>query len=368
MNILRTLTIGLLSFVCVLALSGFVYLLTLNTTIMDRTVVKNWLSDSGVYDGKLIDAFVQTTNSSSEQAAGLESQGQLTVPPETIKAALNGTFTPDFMQTQAEATIDSTYDWIDGKQPTFAFSIPVNQKQDTLIQQLAKAVEPQVAALPVCTAALATAGTACRPASLTTAEMATQLATTNVQNSDLFNQPLTNESLPRTAPLSANQQTESSPLTQLPAVRSTINALLFILPIVIIASIAIVIAITPAANRLRAALRLSRRIFFSLVITFIGALAVHWIAKNNDLGLASMFAAQSSALGGIIDPLLQTVIGSISSQLAIFSGIVCGVSLASWIGFTVWQKKLRHTEALQPPTPAPAYIPAENEKSPNMLQ
>ncbi len=367
MNILRTLTVGLATFVCIVAVSGLVYLLTLNTTIMDRTVVKGWLSESKIYDGKLVEAFVQATGTSDVKSASLQSQGQLAASSDMIEAALSNTFTPQFVQTQTESTIDSAYDWIDGKQATFTFSIPVDQQRNTLIQQLATAIEPQVASLPVCTAALAKAGTACRPSNLTVTQMASQLASTNVASSDLFTAPLTNESFAKYNQATP-QSPQSSPLTQLPAVRSGITTALIVLPFLIIASIAIIVGLTPAGRRVQISSRLAIRIFFGLIITFIGALAVSWFVKNNDLGLSSLVNSQSVAIGAVIGPLLQLIVGSIASQLALFSGIACGVSLASWIGLKVWQKKLRTADTLQQPTPTPIQPQTDPATPPTPLQ
>src|SRR3954470_20451181 len=138
MNILRKMLIGLAGFLCIAAISGFVSLLTLKTTIMDRDVVKDWFSESKIYDGKLISALAPAATGEDNQ----QLQAGISVSPDTVKTALNATFTPDFVRTQSENIITNAYDWAEGKVPEFTFSIPVDQKRDELIAQLAQAIEP----------------------------------------------------------------------------------------------------------------------------------------------------------------------------------------------------------------------------------
>ena len=147
MNILRNFLIGLMRFTCITALSGFIYLLTLQTTVMDRMVVKNWLNESGIYDGKLLTALLQTGDTQTTQP---EAAAAITPSTDAIKTSLNATFTPEFTKTHIEQIIDSTYDWAEGKSPTLSFSVPIDEKRETFVQSLSRALEPQIAALPVC--------------------------------------------------------------------------------------------------------------------------------------------------------------------------------------------------------------------------
>lgn len=352
MNILRAMLVGLAGFVCIIAISGSIYLLTLQTTIMDRAVVKGWLGDSKIYDGKLISAFVQATNAGRGQGGNPQSQASISASPEAIKTALNATFTPDFVQAQIESVLNNAYDWTESKTPEFKFSIPIDQKRDTLIQQLSKAIEPQITALPVCRSTQLAPQSTCRPSNVTVEQFASQLTTQSIDESGAFAAPITNESISKSNQKKP-QQPDKSPLTQLPAIRAGIDLLLIILPIAAIVSIAVVVLATVSGRRLAASSRLSRRIFFSTLLTLIPAIAVIWIARDNDFGLSNMFTAQT---GELVIPLIKTIVVGISHKLALLSGIVCIISALVWIGLTIWQRKRQVIEAAQVPTPIP---PAE---------
>lgn len=362
MNILRTILVSLAGFVCVIAISGFISLLALQYTVMDRTVMKDWLTASKIYDGRLLAALSQATNSETGQLGNpklAQSQESINASPAAIQSALNATFTPDFVQAQVESIVDNAYDWTESKTPEFTFSIPIDQKRDTFIQQLSKAIEPQIGALPVCQSARQTQQPICRPHSITIEQFASQLATQSIDEAGVFAAPITNESITK-GNQKDPQQSDKSPLAQLPAIRSSIGILLAVLPIAVIVSIAIVILATAGGRRLAASSRLSRRIFFSMLLTFIPSIAVVWIAKDSDFGLSNMFTAQ---MGDLMIPLIKIIIVSISAKLALFSGIICIVSVATWIGFTIWRRKRQAIEAaivpVLTPLPQTAQLPQQ---------
>jgi membrane-associated HD superfamily phosphohydrolase len=345
MNTLRKIVVGLAGFTCVLAISGFVSLLALETTVMDQTVVKGWLSSSKIYDGRLVSLFADGIASADEQ--NNPQQTNIAASPAALKTALNATFTPDFVQAQVEGIIANAYDWTEAKSPEFTFSIPVDQKRDELIQQLAKAIEPQIAALPICESVLQSQQSTCRPPTVTVEQFSNQVTTQGVDRSGIFEAPITSESVTK------NKQPDSSLLAQLPAIRKAIDILLYVLPIVAIASIATVIFVTVRERRLLAASRLSRRIFISMLLIFIPAIAAVWIMGNNDSTIANVSTTQ---IGDLVIPLVKIAVTSVSSQLALFSGIVCAVSLTAWIGFIVWRRKRRTAEATQVPTSTPPVV------------
>ena len=357
MNILRTLLIGLATFIYVTALSGEVYLLTLQTTVMDRAVVKGWLSDSKIYDGKLVSAFTQTATAEDQKGSD-QAQSAIKASPEAVKTALSTTFTPNFIQTQSETVIDNAYDWVEGKTPTFAFSIPVDQKRDMLIQQLTKAMEPQIAALPVCQSA-PTADNVCRPPQLTVEQFSSQLVNENLKGSDTFTKPITEKSSAKDSQ-QPTAQPPKSPLTQLPTLYSLIHTLLIVFPVAILVSIGAIVLAAQRGQRLRTFTRLSRRIFFGMIFTFIIALIGLAIAHGNDFGISGMIGQQASEAAAILVPLVQLVVASIMSRLALLSGIVCVVSLSTWIGLHIWQKRLQQPETpqiVEPPQPTPPTLP-----------
>ncbi len=351
MNILRSILIGLMSFVCVITISGTIYVTTLQSTIMNPTVVKSWLKDSKIYDGGLLSLLVQPGQQNDKQP---DSPQKIIATSSQVKTALSNTYTPDFIQTQVETMVNNAYAWMDGKTPNFSFSVPIDQKKDVLIQQLAAAIEPQIAALPVCSQAMVAAQTACRPSGETPAQVATELTTQNIQQSSMFNKPITNETLAKNdnSPIDSNKQ---SLLTQLPSIHQLINQLSIIFPIIALVAIAIIVAIAKSGQRLLASLRLSRRIFFSMILTFIGALVFVWLTRNSDFGLSGVAGQASDALL----PLIEIALAGLAKTLAIYSGIVCFVTLAIWIGIAIWLKKHAPVPSETPAIVATEPIPAQ---------
>ncbi|MET0979764.1 MAG: hypothetical protein ABWX90_00735 [Candidatus Saccharimonadales bacterium] len=349
MNIFRTILIGLASLIFMIALTGFIYVFTLQTTVMDRTVVKGWLRDSELYDGRLIAALVQTTNAGGGQNdAPQPAANTLSASPEAIKAALNTAFTPQFTQTQIEGVIDNAYNWIDGSSSEFAFSIPIDQKRDTLVAELSKSIEPQILALPVCQPFQAAAPQSiCRPSNVTVEQLASQLTAQSVDESGVFTKPITNESFAN-ASQSAAQQPKQTIFSQLPDIYKGANALLLALPIAAVISLGIIIVATMHGQRLARVTRLSRRVLFSMLFIFLPTAFILWIAKDNDFGLSGMFAAQT---GQLVAPLIKTIGVGILNQLALITGIISGISAAAWIAFTVWQRKVQQAALLETPAP-----------------
>jgi hypothetical protein len=354
MKILRILVVGLAGFACVISIVSLVYLFTLQATIMNRSVVKNWISENNIYDGKLITALVQTSSANSPQSDTPPSS--INVSPETIKSAMVATFTPDFVQTHTEAVIDSAYDWIEGKSPEFRFSIPVDQKRATFIQQLSKSLEPQVTMLPVCGSARIAQNIACRPPNLTVEQFAVQITTQSLSASDTFATPLTNESFSQ-AIQNDTPQSSSSPLNQLPLLRAATDVLFVILPVIAILSALIVVFATLAGHRLAASTRLARRIFFSMLLTFIPAFIILFILKDNDFGLANLFGAQ---IGELVVPLIKTIIIDIAYKLAIFSGIAGLLAAITWIGLYVQQQRLSKNIASASPPHLQTVLPQQS--------
>lgn len=337
MSVLRKITIWFLCLGCVTAVSGIVYILTLESTLLDRTVVKQWLVDARVYDDNmLIDALVQTPPENTRPS------DQLTLPPDAIKLAMGNTFTPDFIKTQTENVVNNAYDWMEGKTPTFQFSVPIDQKKEMLIQQLATLIEPQIEAIPACSRAI-TAN--CRPSTLNQSQFATEAATQSINESESFDKPITNETFaePSGKP---PKKSESAALAQLPAIRSATNVLFVILPIAAALSLAAIAFLARSSDRLRVFTKLARRLFFSMLLGVIASGVVLWIARDSDFGLKDLLAAQSSAIGGLIAPFLKNMIVGFAGSLLFWSGIFGSISLLVWIGFVAITKRLISTQKI----------------------
>jgi hypothetical protein len=328
--------IGLASFTCISALSTFIYLLAMQSTILDRTVVKDWLSESQLYEGKLISGLIQP-------AAADSNQGAFSLSPDVLNVSLAATLTPDFIRTQTESVIDNAYDWIEGKTPAFTFSIPLDQKRDTFIQQLSKALEPQIATLPVCGAVPLQANAPCRPSTMTVEQFSHLATAQSAADSNLFTEPLTNQSFAQ-----SSQTADFATLSQLPVISKIIDWLLILLPILVIICVTAVLVITPRGRRLIAAAHLSRRACLSMLFILIPSATVAWIANGNNLNLASLFPAQT---GEVFVPLVKVILVGILSKLALISGIAAAMAGAIWAGIVIWR---RNTPSFVPSIQAPA--------------
>jgi len=267
--------------------------------------------------------------------------------------------------------VDNAYNWIDGTSPTFTFSVPIDQKRDIIITELAKSIEPQVAALPVCRSTQIAQQSVCRPANVSTQQLATELTAQSIDESGAFSAPLTNASFTKSAQASG-QPTNTSTLANLPTISKGIDTLLLILPIIAIVSIAIIIIVTVRGQRLTAAARLARRIFFGMLFILVPALVIVWLAKDNDFGLANLLTTPSAAL---FIPLIKTIAVGILGKLAIISGVVGGIAALFWIGLSIWKRQVAlTTPPVQPvapqitttPTlpPAPVQPPLTQSQSP----
>lgn len=350
MKILRALLIGAATLVCAIAVAAFIWLLTLNLTILNRQAVKTWLHDSNLYSN-LLDSTFQTTL--SQQTTQLE--GLLT--PDILKTALQNTFQPSYIQTQSETALDSTYNWIEGTATTPNFTIDIPAKRDTFIQELTKVLTPKVAALPTCTdLQLVLQEATCRPASVTPEQFSKEIAENSVASADFFDKPLTGENLiGESTPQAANPDTQADMqlLSQLPVYRQWVNILIIALPILIVICASLVILLSP--DKLFATIRLSRRLFFGAVLTFLAALVMLYAGNNaNSLpGLATQPAAN------LFIPVIQQVITGIATQLAITSGSFAATTGAAWLITALIRRKQTHQQLLQPPagTPQPPQPP-----------
>jgi hypothetical protein len=365
MNIFRHILIGLASLVFITAVTGFAYTLTLHTTVMDRTVVKTWLNESQVYDGRLINALVQTATANNGQDGTPQPPAPtnaLTPSPDVVKTALNATFTPEFTRTQIEGVINDAYDWIDGTRPNFTFSIPIDQKRDTLIAQLAKGLGPQIAALPICQVTTYTQNSVCRPPNVTVEQLANEITAQSVNDSGTFAKPINNESLTQA---NTQQSSKQPTLSQLPTVRKTIDLLLWLLPVVGLTSLIAIIFATTKGQRMAQVARLSRRVSLSMLFIFIPTVIVVYLAKDNDFGLAGMFNAQT---GELVVPLVKTILVGILSRLGLITGSIAALSAATWIILNILQRHkpqpLPVAPSINPSTPPPIEASAPLEQQP----
>ena len=327
MRILRPFLIGLLSFLCIASIGLIVYVGTLQLTILDRTVVKSWLRDGGVYENKLFPTLMNPDASTGQSAPN-----QYGIPVEALRLALERTFTKDYVQSQTETTIDKFYDWLNGKTKEFAFTIPINEKRDTFIAEFTRAGTPYVAALPICTTSLAP-NTPCRPARATPELYTLTVVTSIVEQSKFFQQPISSESIP---------QNSSPALQSLTLLKSLVPYSIIILICLGILAIASAIThlwlITPT-RRLHALAHLGKRVFFSQAFTLAAALFLLWAFYSGFFKLPGLPGDQPAVIRETINAVVKLTATDFAGKLALLSGIICAVGLALWIAITIYRRR-----------------------------
>lgn len=330
-------------FVCIAAIALLVYIGTLQMTILNRSVVKQWIDTGGVYENHLIPELIRT-GSVPPQAQNTADAQTFSVPPDALKQALERTFTPAYVKNQTETSLDKFYDWIEGKAPNFVLSIPIHEKRDTFVNELAIASEPYIASMPVCTSAFPAA--LCRPATLPPATFAKELISENISKSGFFNKPLTNSEF-------ADQ---SSPLPS-PLLRIVpyLTEYIITLAVIAIISASMLVWISLPGRRILAAVSLAKRIFISQVFTFGAAMLFTVLFYFDILRFSNIIPVASDVIAKTIGSSVKIAFMAMAVQLAILSGIAAAASLLAWAGGRMWLRKAAQkqvdTDQLSSPAP-----------------
>lgn len=349
MSLLRKFVIGLAGFMCLLALSLLIVIITMHVTIMDRVTVKRWLNDSHIYQTDFVALFTQQTPTDTPQTDELYVQSGGTLSGQALITALSHTLDATFIQQQMENILDHVYDYSEGKQTSFGFSIPLDQKRDMFIQELTKSLAVEVAKLPICTDDMLANGTYCRPESVSVEQLASQAATQQVAQFGLFDKPLASSSF-----IGDQQSTGASPadavIASLPLTRSVVNILFIVLPIVTIASLGAIALAAPSGSRLLVFLKLSKHLFWVMLFSLVVAVLTSLIIANNNGGLIALLGGSSNQIAVMIEPLVEIVTVDVSNDTAIVTGIICLVCAGAWAGLSFVRKRQlkQHPQPAQP--------------------
>ena len=322
MHFFRRVLIIIASFLCALSVSAFIWMMTVQTTLLQRTVVKNWLQQSNVYNTLLPEVITPGhNNQASPLGAAIN---------EAPKQALLQTFPPSYVQQQLEIVIDKTYDWLEGKTSTIAFSIPANAKRTDFIERLAKLLEPSITQLPMCSLANTTN---CRPPQTDPAVAARLTATKIADESGIFTAPITEKTL-------SKNPVNNQPVQQLQKFTTFVPTLLILLPLVAVLSAVLVFAL--ASLKIRAGKKLMVRIFFGAAFSLATGLGIIYYSSKINIQ-----ATESMPIAHVLNPLLHLATATIGQQLSLFSGIAAAVSAGIWVGLAVWGSK-KASSSIQP--------------------
>ena len=300
---------------CVAAVSGTVYSAAISTTLLDRSDIKQWLGASKLYDNDTLISVLFTEQPNTIIA------GQNLISNEAIQHALERTFPASFLRQNFEHVVDKSYDWIEGREARFAFSVPVDTKRQTFIAELAKEIEPKIAALPICNL---TIQTPCRP-NVPVPDFVRQLVIESITASDFLQAPLTESVF-----IQSTSTENTAVLSRLPMIYSTVMTLLWALPLVFLISLVGAWLLTPHGSKQTLLIRLSRGIFSSTVVTIIIATTIILIEQFRGFSFETVFTGTGS-LAPVLGTFLTKLIIGFSWALLLFAAIGCFISVISWI-------------------------------------
>ncbi len=151
MNVIRKLGVTLCA-----GLLGSVLLLLAWTnigiaTIHNRQVVKSWFDKSDFYN-KVGPIAVDTIKQNNARSSGDASSGGSGIPisDPAIQALVTDTLSADFVKTNVDTVLDSTYSWLDGTQKDLYFRLDLTSAKEKLTTGLSNYAKTRAAALPPC--------------------------------------------------------------------------------------------------------------------------------------------------------------------------------------------------------------------------
>jgi hypothetical protein len=337
MDIARSIARWLCAFGIGLALSSWIFIATLQTTILDRGVVKHWLAQSGIFD-KGLNIQIQVAPDSKGDTS--------LVTPAILQQAFAQTFDSAYLKDNSGKVIDGTYDWLEGKAKIISFSIPVQEKADVFMKNIVALVEPKIAALPPCTSRLGNTDPdhlTCLPPGVKATDYANQLSKPSSEEGQFLNAPLTQDSL----------RGQGVPqLDWLPSVVQAVRALTIALPVVIVVLGALYI-LASGKDKIRGASRVGRQITINAAFTLIGGVLLWFGGTAVDLSGAidSNDPQQTAAVTAIINPLVRTIMPDFGRAISLYAGVATVMGLALWVGMHIWHHK-RTQGVKMPETPS----------------
>ena len=344
MNFWRAILASLLSLVCTVAVSTYVTLQTLESTVLNRDEVKSWLDKSGVYNN-LLSTFTSANQTAQEEL----NMGGSVVSSDNLKAGLNQTFTPSYVQQATEKAIDGTYDWLDGTASTINFSIDTTTKKSDFITNLSSVLQPQLAALPRCTslAQFDSTNPTCLPPGTTAKQAADELATDAANKASIFHEPVSNQTVAQTSSSPNNSLTDNQGAQQTRALVSNLKMWLLWLPIIAVVSGGLMVLLSQ--HKLKAGKHLAGKLTWGLGITFVVGLLIANVGRTFAVSNYASGGTSSTVLTNIVEPIIHQAAPAIGNRLALVSGILGAVTLAIWITLLVIKKRKEKAELLAAP-------------------
>jgi hypothetical protein len=296
---------GLVLLVILVSVALWVVAATLQMTLFNRETVKQWASESGAYEN-----IIDTIEIRQVDATGI-------VTSEMLRTAIGAVITPEYIQTQTEKVIDVAYNWLEGDTPKISYSIPINEQQKDFIRELGLLLQKEMRTLPECSGSISFSEP-CIPRAYTLETYATSVARQTAEDSDLFEKPITSETIE-----------VINALKQLPALAALSAIASWALPIVIVVLGAGYVALSRTWRQ--GLVNLGKRLVFSsATLVVIGGLA-WFLGGSLDLGARLFGGSDAAIVTTVVEPILQQAVASAGMWLTIASGSVVLLGVILWI-------------------------------------
>lgn len=329
MSFLRGMGRWLLAILMGTAFGTWLLVATLQMTILNRQVAKEWLQSSGLYSNLIDSIPFQVDNGDGGAKKSF-------ITTQDIQGALKKTFPPSYIQTQSETILDSVYDWMESKSDKVAFTIPISDKMTEFATNLATQIQPKLATLPACSGMIPPndGEPTCIPRGLSIAQFAAQLSDITKTDGDNFlSKPITQDSFGNT----------ESHLDWLPSAVSQLGWLSWTMPVLGVLCAAGYVLLSD--SKLRGLKVVGRRVFFQgLVAAAIGGVA--WYL-GGQASISSLLGSLENAGGDnttavaatqLIDPVLHVVLPVIGQVMTLLSGSLAIVGGIVWF-VAIWLRK-----------------------------
>lgn len=338
MNVLRWISRGLLLVIASITIAMWIGVVTLNMTLLNRQAVLSWLEASGAYS-HLADSVVSLQAPEGEES---------TVNTDALKQAISNTLTPSFVRQSSEKVVNAVFDWVEGQTPSIKFSISLADKREVLQQQLATALEPELAKLPACSnnsnGLLNRQDPQCLPKGSNPKTAASSAAQQTVDSSDFLTQPITAASL---------GGLDTSSMAWLPAIVQNFGWLAFVLPAV--AALCITGYVLLSSVRLRGLRTAAGHIFFGTTFATLAGAAMWFFGGTIHFADALGDSTNIALLTDVIEPIMHQAIPAIGMWLTFVAGGTWLVAGATWITLLILHKGKE--QDLPEPEPAPRHEP-----------
>jgi len=149
MSFIRKVIGALSSLILKMGLILFAVLLAVVVFFGTPTKLKNTVDQSGIYDIAVNSAF-DSFIAQSKQNEGIDEAFPLDDPE--IKKIISDIFSPDFIRSSVNTTVDNIYGWLNGKTAVPNLGIDLNKSKQTLIEKIADYAVKRVEKLPDCSA------------------------------------------------------------------------------------------------------------------------------------------------------------------------------------------------------------------------